>query len=185
MKPTVLAAAVALALASIAAPACSNRNTDDPKDRVSTALKDANVKDVDVAYDRDERVVHLKGTVDSTAERARAEQVAERAVGTSGKVLNEVTVKNVDEHTADDNDGRIKDRLKDLVAQDPQLKDQNVDFSVNNGAVEISGSVASMAEKDRATQMARSVDGVKEVANGLEVKGKTAATTGQRSRQRR
>jgi osmotically-inducible protein OsmY len=86
---------------------------------VQAALKNANLSDVDVNYDRDEKVVHLKGTVDSADQRARAEQIAERAVGTSGKVLNEVTVKGVDEKTADDNDGRIKDRLKEMVDNDP------------------------------------------------------------------
>jgi hyperosmotically inducible protein len=188
MRSTVFAAAFALLIGTAALPACSNSRTDnDPKDRVSTALKDANLKDVDVAYDRDEHVVHLKGNVDSTAERSRAEQIAERAVGTSGKVLNEVTVKGVDDKTADDNDGRIKDRLQELVDQDPQLKDHNVDFSVNNGAVEVSGTVASAAEKDRVTQLARSVDGVKDVANGLDVKPekKATGTAGHRNGKRR
>src|ERR1051325_8821743 len=77
--------------------ACNNSNEPNPKDRVSTALKDANIKDVDVDYDRDAHVVHLKGNVTSSGERARAEEIADRAVGTSGKVLNEVTVKGVDD----------------------------------------------------------------------------------------
>jgi len=71
--------------------ACSDSRAADPSDKVQAALKNANLSDVDVNYDRDEKVVHLKGTVDSADQRARAEQIAERAVGTSGKVLNEVT----------------------------------------------------------------------------------------------
>jgi hyperosmotically inducible periplasmic protein len=182
VKPTIIAAALALTIGGVAFPACNSQNSDNMKDRVSAALKNANMKDVDVDYDRNERVVHLKGSVDSPAERARAEQLAAGAVGTSGRVLNEVTVKGVDEKTADDNDGRIKDQLKDAVDRDPQLKNENVDFSVNNGAVEISGSVASAAEKSRVTEMARSVAGVKDVANALEVKGEEAAgTSGRRA----
>ena len=73
----------------------------DPKEQVSDQLKTANIRDVNVDYDRDAKVVHLKGAVDSAAERARAEEIAERAVGTNGRVANELTVKGVTERTAD------------------------------------------------------------------------------------
>lgn len=161
--------AVGVAVVSIGwAAACSS--APDPSDRVETALKNAAITDVDASYDKTGRVVHLKGTVDSRELRARAEQIAERAVGTSGKVLNEVTVKGVDEKTADDNDGRIKDQLKGLIAADQLLSQRDISFSVNNGAVEVSGSVATPAEKTKVTDVARSVAGVRDVANGLEVK---------------
>lgn len=41
---------------------------------------------------------------------------------------------------------------------------------MNNGAVEIKGKVASKAEKDRVTELARSVTGVRDVANTLDIK---------------
>jgi len=151
-----------------------NKNTPNPKDQVSAALKSANIQDVDVDYDKDVRVVHLKGTVDSPIERARAEEVAERAVGTSGKILNEVTVKGVDAKTADDNDGRIKTQLKDKVDQDVDLKDRDISFDVNNGAVEIQGWVISVTEKNRVSDMVRAVPGVRDVANALEVRPEKA-----------
>jgi osmotically-inducible protein OsmY len=158
-----------LLVAGLTLSACSDNRANDPSDKVSAALKNANLGDVDVNYDRDERVVHLKGTVDSADQRTRAEQLAERAVGTSGKVLNELTVKGVDEKTTDDNDGKIKDRLKEMIDNDPELKQHSISFSVNNGAVEVSGSVATASEKARVTEMVRTVAGVRDVANGLEV----------------
>jgi osmotically-inducible protein OsmY len=161
--------AVLLLVGGAVLPGCSQSRSD-PKDQVSSALKSANIAGVKVDYDRKERVVHLKGKVDSRAERARAEQVAGRAVGTSGKVLNEVTVNGVDDQTADDNDGRITDRLQELVDRDAELKKDDIGFKVNNGAVEVTGTVASRNEKARVTEIARSVDGVREIANGLEVK---------------
>ena len=164
-----VAAAAAMLVGGLAVGACNN-NANDPSDKVATALKNANLADVDVNYDKNERVVHLKGTVDSADQRTRAEQIAERAVGTSGKVLNEVTVKGADTKMADDYDGAIKDRLKALVDNDPDLKQRNISFTVNNGAVEVSGSVATAGEKARVTDMVRSVAGVKDVANGLELK---------------
>src|SRR5258708_3029000 len=121
----VTVSAAVLLVGGVALVSCS-KNTPDPKDKVSTALKNAKIQNVDVGYDKDGRVVHLKGTVDSTTERTRAVQVAERAVGTSGKILNEVTVKGVDAKTADDNDGRIKTLLKDKVDLDANLRDRDI-----------------------------------------------------------
>jgi osmotically-inducible protein OsmY len=156
----------------------------DPKKDVDNALKQANVQHVDVNYDRDAKVVHLKGEVDSAAEKARAEQVASQVVGTSGRVLNEVTVKGRDTDTADNLDGQIRDRLKDKVDSDTVLKDRHINFDVNNGAVEIKGSVASAAEKDRVGDMVRSVVGVKDVANALEVKPADYKDTDSRPRKK-
>jgi osmotically-inducible protein OsmY len=157
----------ALAMAVTVSSACNRQN--DPSNRVSDALKQANIDDVRANYDSDSRVVHLKGNVQSTAERERAEEIAEKAVGTSGKVLNEVTVENVDKRSADDNDGQIRSQLNDMMARDPQLTGRSINFDVNNGAVEIKGTVASAAEKNKVTDMARSVTGVRDVANGLTV----------------
>src|SRR5215510_3619527 len=168
-----VAMGVAVLAGGFAVGACSRNTAADPSDKVATALKNANLADVDVNYDKTERVVHLKGTVDSVDQKTRAEEIAERAVGTSGKVLNEVTVKGADTKMADDYDGAIKDRLKALVDNDPDLKQRDISFTVNNGAVEVSGTVATAGEKSRVTDLARSVAGVKDVANGLELKPAT------------
>jgi osmotically-inducible protein OsmY len=143
----------------------------DPGEQVRDALKAAAIDDVNVNYDRDSKAVHLRGSVDSAAVKQRAEQVATKAVGTSGNVLNEITVANtVAEKRADDLDGTIRSRLNDMVGNDPTLKDRKVNFDVNNGAVEIKGSVASAAEKTRVGEMAKGMAGVKDMANGLEVR---------------
>ena len=142
----------------------------DTKKRVDDALKSANVEHVNTDYDRDAKVIHLKGEVDTAAEKARAEQVANQVVGTSGRVLNEMTVKGVDSKTADNLDGQIRDSLKESIDNDPVLKERDINFDVNNGAVEIKGSVASAAEKTRVGELVRGVTGVKDVANALDVK---------------
>ena len=172
-----------LLVAGLTTVGCSDQ-ANDPSDKVQAALKNANLADVDVNYDKTEKVVHLKGTVDSADQRARAEQIAERAVGTSGKILNEVTVKGVDEKTADDNDGKIKDRLKEMVDNNATLKDRDISFSVNNGAVEVSGTVANAGEKARVTEMVRTVDGVRDVANGLQVDPDAAKTLKQKAQEK-
>lgn len=142
----------------------------DVKEQVDRSLKQANLDKVNVDYDKDARVVHLKGTVDSTADRQKAEDVATSAVGTAGTVLNELTVTGMNEDTADNLDGQIRDRLKETVSNDEALRDRNIDFDVNNGVVTVSGDVRTEAEKNKVSQIVKSTMGVKDFANGLEVK---------------
>jgi osmotically-inducible protein OsmY len=169
MKTVIATLAVAFTVTS----ACQRQ--DDPANRVSDALKQAQLDDVSANYDSDSKVVHLRGNVPSQADRERAEEVAERAVGTSGTVLNEVTVEDVDERSADDSDGRIRRQLYDMVDRNAQLADRDINFDVNNGAVEIKGTVASAAEKTQVSEIAKSVAGVKDVANGLTIDAKAQA----------
>jgi osmotically-inducible protein OsmY len=161
--------AIAFALA-LAAGACNSGNVPDPSERTKQALDQANIKDVNVDWDKDARVAHLKGTVDSATERSRAEQVAETAVGTSGKVLNELTVNDVNEKTADDMDGRIRSDLNDRVDADQVLRDRDINFDVNNGVVTVKGEVRTMAEKNKVTDIVKGAPGVKDFANSLEIK---------------
>ena len=162
----VLMFAVALGTA-----ACGN-NPPDPTDRAETALDQANLKDVDVDWDENARVAHLKGTVESSADRQRADEIATAAVGTSGKVLNEVTIRGLNESSADDMDGKIRSDLKRMVGDDQVLRDRDIEFEVNNGVVTVKGDVRTAAEKNHVSEIVRAAPGVKEMANALEIKPK-------------
>jgi hyperosmotically inducible periplasmic protein len=140
----------------------------DPKEQVTKALDAANIQDVNVDWDDDAKLLHLKGAVDSSAERAQAESVAVRAVGTTGQVVNELTVEGQPTEIADDFDGAIRDRL-DTLAKDQAFDGRDINFDVNNGVVTIKGYVKSQAEKERIGEMARKTAGVKEVVNALEI----------------
>ncbi|HEY7290685.1 MAG TPA: BON domain-containing protein [Vicinamibacterales bacterium] len=167
---TKLGSACCLTLALGVVGACNR--APDPSDQVSKALKNASLDNVKVDWDKDARIAHLKGTVDQATDRQRAEDVAQAAVGTSGRVLNEVTVKNVNERTADDLDSGIKKFLKDSVDKDKMLSQRDINFDVNNGVVTIKGDVRTAAEKTRVSEIAREAPGVKNVANALEIKKK-------------
>ncbi len=169
MRFTHTSIAVAFTLA-LAAGACSTADVPDPSDRAEQALKDANLADVNFDWDKDARVAHLKGTVDSATQRERAEAVAATAVGTSGRVLNELTIENVNEKTADDMDGRIRSALNDVVDGDQVLRDRDIDFDVNNGVVTVKGEVRTTAEKSKVSDLVKGAPGVKEFANALEIK---------------
>jgi osmotically-inducible protein OsmY len=140
------------------------------EERISTSLDQANIDDVRVEWNEDAKVAHLRGNVDSAAARQRAEEIATTAVGTSGTVLNELTIEGMNEETADDMDGQVRDRLSEMIDNDPTLKDRNVDFDVNNGVVTVTGEVRTAAEKQRVDEMVKAAPGVKDFANSLEIK---------------
>jgi osmotically-inducible protein OsmY len=139
-----------------------------PEDEVEKALDQANIEDVNVDWDGDAKLLHLKGAVDSNDERTQAESVATQAVGTTGQVVNELTVEGKPADLADDFDGAIRERLNNL-ANDKAFDGRNINFDVNNGVVTIKGEVASQAEKTRIGEMAQKTEGVKEVVNALEI----------------
>jgi hyperosmotically inducible periplasmic protein len=142
----------------------------DTQENVRQALDQANMQVVEVEVDDQANIVHLKGTVDTLGDRTRAEEVASAAVGTTGRVLNELTVKGLNDETAGDLDDDIDDTLNRTVESDPVLKERDIDFEVVNGMVTIKGEVASAGEKAQVEQLAKAAPGVKDVANGLEIK---------------
>ena len=157
---------ICLAVLMTASLGACNRGPD-PKDQIERELKSASMSDINVDYDRSNKVVHLKGAVDNPAEKSRAEEIAQRAVGTSGRVANELTVKGVDDKTADDMDNAIRRELNAKVNNDRMLEDRSINFDVNNGVVTIKGEVRNEAEKAKVNEMAKSTENVRDVVNAL------------------
>jgi osmotically-inducible protein OsmY len=85
-------------------------------------------------------------------------------------VLNEVTIKGLNETTAGSLDGQIKNQLQKMLDNDPILRDRDVDFEVNNGVVTVKGEVRTADEKNKITELVRAAPGVKDMANALEIK---------------
>jgi osmotically-inducible protein OsmY len=163
-----ISSSAGLAFALVVAGGC-NRGPD-PGEQVNQALKNAKLDEVKVDWDKDARIAHLSGSVDQATDRERAEDLAAAAVGTSGRVLNEVTIKNADAASAGDLDGGIHSYLKDAVVRDPDLRALEIDFDVNNGVVTVNGDVRTSAEKAKVTALVRAAPGVKDVTNALEIK---------------
>ena len=160
----------ALCLAALVGVAAGCHTGPNPSEQVLTGLKAANLNDVTVEWDSAARIAHLKGTVDKSADRQRAEDIATATVGTTGKVLNEVTIKGLNETTAGSLDGQIKSQLKKMLENDPILRDRDIDFEINNGVVTVKGAVRTADEKNKVTELVRAAPGVKDMANALEIK---------------
>lgn len=151
-------------------------NTPNYESRVQDRLKDAKLDDVNANWKKDEQALHLSGKVKAEADKQRAEVLANEVVGTSGRVVNEVKVEGED--TADV-DNQIEKRLDSSFKEDDQWDRDTTDlnFKSKAGVVTVTGSAASQAIKDRVTEKVRSVEGVKDVVNDLEIKPAKQSST--------
>jgi hyperosmotically inducible protein len=66
-------------------------------------------------------------------------------------------------------DATITTRVKTALLNDPQVAGMKIDVDTTLGVVTMSGVVKSQAEEARAVQIARRVDGVKDVKSTLQV----------------
>lgn len=172
MTKTVCLLSAGLLVASVA---CGPREPD-YEDQANKALDGANLSDVDADYDASERVVHVSGTVPTELDRQRAGDIVQKAVDNGARVANEVTVAGGHEEIADDLDDGIETRLSNRVELDPALKDRSISFDAINGVVTITGTVDTAAEKERVETMTRTEEGVRDVANALEIEAKAVGS---------
>ena len=67
------------------------------------------------------------------------------------------------------NDGWLWTKTRALLAAADDLRDSTINVDVDNAVVTLSGTVASQAQRTRAEQVARGVEGVRSVRNNLAV----------------
>ena len=167
--------------APLLTPGCSQpANQPDVEARVNDQLKAGKLDDkVKVDWKKDEQAVHLSGKVDSAAEKARAEYIAQKAVGTSGRVVNEVAIASVDMGSVDD---RIEEQLGRIFEDRTEwdFDGKGVTFDSKEGVVTITGHVESAAIKAKIGERARTVEGVKDVVKVRKVQA--LKTTAKRDR---
>lgn len=150
--------------------ACQNTaKSPDYESRVQDQLKSAEIKDVNANWKKDENALHLTGEVKNATDKQRAEELANQVVGTSGRVINEVKVEG---DNSSELDSRIEQSLDKMFKEDDQWdRDTNdLTFHSKAGVVTITGDAQSQAIKDRVTERVRTVDGVKDVVNDLQIK---------------
>ena len=176
MKKFLLMTMIAGSLISIVA--CS-QSKPSAKDKVVQSLKEAGFNDVNVDEDRDKGVVTLKGEVKSEEDKSRAAQLAQQAAG-DRVVANELAVRPTGEETTAKNvqsstDDAIKDQWKAVVAAH-HWGNQHVDADVSNGVVTLKGDVDAAPQRAAMEKAARTIPGVQQVVNEVEVKGAKRAT---------
>jgi hyperosmotically inducible protein len=68
-------------------------------------------------------------------------------------------------------DAAITAKVKTAMAADELVKARNIDVDTVRGVVQLNGTVGSMAEKNRAIEIARNVSGVVDVRDNLRTSG--------------
>ena len=95
--------------------------------------------------------------------------MAKQVVGTSGRVVNEVTVEGTNAEATDD---RIEELLDKAFKEDDQWDRDKLDLTFDSkaGVVTITGDAPSEEVKNRVTDRVKQIPGVKDVVNNLEIK---------------
>lgn len=133
----------------------------------------------------DKETITLKGMVETEVEKELAEELAYNVDGIK-EVDNQLEVsKDAPKTTADkgDEDRSFTQAIKDasLTASvkakliQSEVKARNIDVDTYNAVVSLDGKVQSKAHIDLANEIAKNIDGVKDVKNELKVVDKLAA----------
>ena len=164
-----VAVAAMLGAAPMMTACAKNASTPDYEGRVKDNLHSAKLDDVKADWNKDENALHLSGEVETAADKARAEELAQQVVGTSGRVVNEVKIHGAN---TDEMDDQIEKELDRAFKEDDEWDRDHLDLSFDSkaGVVTIKGDAPSQAVKDRVTARVRAVTGVKDVVNDLEIK---------------
>jgi hyperosmotically inducible protein len=113
-------------------------------------------------------VVHLRGKVDSAEAKATAAEIAKGIEGVQSVKNDLQVVAPGTRKTVDAKDEDIDRAVKARLSRDAQVK--SVDVRTDAGVVTLTGEVPSIVAAAKASEMARSVAGVKSVKNELTVR---------------
>ena len=180
-RATKLSATVMMGLALAAAPAWVNAadekksTTEAVKTNVSDSwitskakialFADSRVPGTSVNVETQKGTLYLRGKVDTAAAKQAAEEVAKGVDGVKS-VKNELQVVPASEKKmVEAKDEDLTKQVKTRLQNDARLK--KVDVRVDNGVVTLQGKVANISDSARASQLARSVPGVRAVKNDM------------------
>jgi len=140
--------------------------------KVKAALVDHdNIKSTDISVKTDQKVVTLSGFVESQAQAEEAVKVAKGVEGVTS-VSDKLHVRDVKEGSVKGyaGDTATTSEIKAKLLADDIVPSRHVKVETTDGVVQLSGTVDSQAQSDRAESIAKAVDGVKSVKNDLKTK---------------
>lgn len=137
--------------------------------KVKAALVDnESIKSTDISVKTDKKVVTLSGFVQSQAQ-AEAAVAAAKAVEGVASVSDKLHVRDSKESSLKGyaGDTATTSEVKAKLLADDIVPSRNVKVETTDGVVQLSGTVKSQAQSDRAESIAKAVEGVKSVKNDL------------------
>ncbi len=137
----------------------------------SALLKGTGLESLDIKVETRKGVVQLSGFVESQNQMDRAMTVAQGIDGVSN-VDNKIRIKTKDASVgAKIDDSVITTKVKAEFINDPIIKSFDIGVVTRDGEVQLSGFVEDQIQVDRAIEVARRVEGVKNVLDdGLSIK---------------
>ena len=135
----------------------------------SALLADAEVKGLDIKVETNKGEVQLSGFVETQAQIDRAVSVAKGVEGVKN-VDNKMSLKIPTTVGEKIDDGIITTKVKGALVAESGIDSGDIAVVTRDGVVQLSGFVKDQAQIDRAVQVARSAEGVKDVMNELSVK---------------
>src|SRR5579862_1854853 len=176
MRTSILIASAALLLAACAGTPTQQSTGEQIDDAVLTTkvkaalIQDPATKARQITVDTFRGNVQLNGFVDSEDEKTAAARVAHSVDGVQN-VRNNLTVGHTDRAAGGVvDDGVITTKVKAALIAEPETKARDITVITRDGIVQLSGFVDSNEEKTTAAEVARGVDGVRDVLNNLELK---------------
>ena len=140
--------------------------------KVKAALVDNDsIKSTDISVKTDKKVVTLSGFVQSQAQAEAAVAAAKTVEGVSS-VSDKLHVRDSKESSMKGyaGDTATTSEVKAKLLADDIVPSRHVKVETTDGVVQLSGTVESQAQSDRAESIAKAVDGVKSVKNDLKTK---------------
>lgn len=140
--------------------------------KVKAALVDhEDVKSTDISVKTEKKVVTLSGFVESQAQAEQAVTVAKGVEGVAS-VSDKLHVRDGKNTSAKGyaGDTATTSEIKAKLLADDIVPSRKVKVETTDGVVQLSGTVDSQAQIERAESIAKAVDGVKSVKNDLKAK---------------
>ena len=126
------------------------------------------IKSTDISVKTDQKVVTLSGFVESQAQAEEAVKVAKGVEGVTS-VSDKLHVRDSKDTSVKGyaGDTAITSEVKAKLLADDIVPSRKVKVETTEGVVQLSGTVDSQAQSDRAESIAKAIDGVKSVKNDL------------------
>ncbi|MBS1205550.1 MAG: hypothetical protein H6R25_2449 [Proteobacteria bacterium] len=140
--------------------------------KVKAALVDhESIKSTDISVKTDNKVVTLSGFVESQAQAEQAVSVAKGVEGVAS-VSDKLHVRDGKNQSIKGyaGDTATTSEIKAKLLADDVVPSRKVKVETTDGVVQLSGTVDSQAQSERAESIAKAVEGVKSVKNDLKVK---------------
>jgi osmotically-inducible protein OsmY len=135
---------------------------------------DTRVDETDVGIEVDRGVVTLTGTVDNWAKKLAAQEAAHRVAGVLD-VANDIQIK--PPGTGKRNDTEIAQAVRTALEWDVFVPHAKIQSTVTDGGVTLTGTVDYYTQRADAERAIRNLEGVRWVANRIEVRGPQVAPT--------